>query len=63
MRVNGKEVCYEPVTLLEYLRRGGYDPGHVVIERNMEIITKERFGEIVPDSNDEINILQFMGGG
>ncbi|MCL2494321.1 MAG: sulfur carrier protein ThiS [Oscillospiraceae bacterium] len=63
MTVNGKPVEYQPITLLEYLRREGYEPSHVVIERNMEIITRERFGEVVLGAGDEINILRFMGGG
>jgi len=63
MRVNGKTVEYEPLTLLEYLRREGYDPARVVVERGREIITKERFGEVALRPEDEINILRFMGGG
>ncbi|MCL1952212.1 MAG: sulfur carrier protein ThiS [Oscillospiraceae bacterium] len=63
MTVNGKIVEYEPVALLDYLQREGYNPSHVVIERNMEIITRERFGEITLERDDEINILRFMGGG
>lgn len=63
MRVNGKEIEYAPMTLLEYLRRHGYHPARVVVERNMEIITQERFGAVTLEADDEINILQFMGGG
>ena len=63
MTVNGKQVAYEPITLLEYLQREGYEPAHVVIERDMEIVTSERFGEVVLGEDDEINILRFMGGG
>ena len=63
MLVNGKKVEYRPITLLEYLRQAGYNPSHVVIERNMEIITKERFSEVTLGEGDEINILRFMGGG
>jgi thiamine biosynthesis protein ThiS len=63
MRINGKLVEYEPLTLLEYLEREGYNPAHVVVERNREIITRERFGEVALDPEDEINILRFMGGG
>ena len=63
MKVNGKFAAYTPMTLLEYLQRNQYSPAHVVVERNMEIITKERFDEIALTENDEINILQFMGGG
>ena len=63
MTVNGKNVTYEALSLLEYLRREGYEPGHVVVERNMEIITRERFCEVMLSADDKINILRFMGGG
>ena len=63
MTVNGKAVDYEPLTLLEYLRRNGYRVEYVVVERACEIITRERFGEIILQESDNLNILQFMGGG
>jgi len=63
MTVNGKKVEHEPITLLAYLEREGYSPSCLVVERNMEIITRECFGEIVMAEDDEINILRFMGGG
>ena len=63
MKVNGKEIVFAPVTLLEYLLQQQYDPARVVVERNMEIITKERFAEVMLAEEDDINILQFMGGG
>ena len=63
MKINGKQVEYEAVTLLEYLRRHGYREDYVVAERAGEIITRERFGEVLLQEHDEINILQFMGGG
>jgi len=63
MTVNGKNVAYEGITLLEYLLREGYDPAHVVVERNMEIITRERFNQADLAEDDKINILRFMGGG
>ena len=63
MKVNGKQVEYEALTLLDYLRKHGYRPDYVVAERAKEVITRERFGDILLREDDEINILQFMGGG
>ena len=63
MTVNGKQAEYVPVTLLDYLRLHRYDPARVVVERGREIITQEHFGDIMLLEHDEINILQFMGGG
>ncbi|MDR2753794.1 MAG: sulfur carrier protein ThiS [Oscillospiraceae bacterium] len=63
MQINGKLVPYEPLTLQEYLRREGYSADHVVVERNLEIITKERFANVTLQEMDDVNILHFMGGG
>jgi len=63
MTVNGKKIESQPITLLSYLEQEGYNLSHIVIEKNMEIITRERFGEITLAEDDEINILRFMGGG
>jgi len=63
IKVNGKFAAYTPMTLLEFLQQHEYNPAHVVVERNMEIITKERFAEVELNENDEINILKFLGGG
>ena len=63
MRVNGQIVAYEPITLLAYLEREGFGVAHVIVERNREIVTRERFGEVTLGPEDEINILRFMGGG
>jgi len=63
MTINGKKLEYEPITLLSYLEREGYNPSRVVVEKGREIITRERFGEITLAPDDEINILRFMGGG
>ena len=63
MKINGKQVPHEDITLLAYLQRNQYREDYVVVERGGEIITKERFGEVVLQADDDINILQFMGGG
>jgi len=63
MRVNGKTIDQEAIPLLEYLRREGYGVDHVVVELGREIVTRERFGEVTLEPEDDVNILQFMGGG
>jgi len=70
MLINGKKVELDhPVTLLAYLHQAGFNTSCVVVEKKnasadaSEIITRERFAEILLERNDEINILRFMGGG
>lgn len=35
----------------------------VAIERNLEIIPRSRYGEVILDEGDRIEIVQFIGGG
>jgi len=63
MTINGKIVEHKAITLQEYLQHNGYRLDYIVVERSGEIITKERFGEVMLGEQDDINILQFMGGG
>ena len=65
MLVNGNlKDMPEGEHLLDFLLREGYDPAYVVVERNgREIITRAYFERTVLAGDDEINIVQFMGGG
>lgn len=37
--------------------------GSVVVERNREILHKDRFAEMTVQDGDEIEIIRFVGGG
>ncbi len=63
MVVNGVTVPFAPGSLLQYLEREGFNLSQIVVERNLEIITREHFDEVALAPEDEINILHFMGGG
>ncbi len=39
------------------------DPRAVVVERNREILRGEERGDVVLEPGDEIEIVQFVGGG
>ena len=39
------------------------DPAKVVVERNREIVPKDAFGQTVVADGDEIEVIQFVGGG
>lgn len=64
MHVNGEEINQGiGLTIQEYLLQAGYHPEIVVVEKNLEIIPKEKYGETMLCDGDTVEILTFMGGG
>lgn len=63
VRINGEDKDLAGKNLLEYLRETGFDPERVVVERNLEIIPKERLSDVTINNEDEIEVLMFVGGG
>ena len=41
----------------------GKDPRGIAIERNLEIVPKSEHGHIVLENGDQLEIVQFVGGG
>lgn len=62
--VNGKprEVA-TPASLLVLLQELGVDPRIVAVERNGEIVKRERFGETPVSAGDQLEIVRMVGGG
>lgn len=65
MMVNGNEERLAEVgmTLDAFLKHQGLHPGSVVVERNGEVMERSRFGEVILDEADCLEILTFVGGG
>ncbi len=62
--VNGLEVlCNDGATILSLLEERGINPSTVVVERNRTIVKAEAFGATSLEQGDELEILQFVGGG
>lgn len=38
-------------------------PELIVVERNREILPRERYGEVVVEEGDALELVQFVGGG
>ena len=61
---NGKKRDIKDNTnITEFIKINSYKQEHVVVELNEEIITKERYQEIILKDNDVLEVLSFMGGG
>ena len=61
--INGEQKEIAGKNLLEYLKENGFNPEHLVVERNFEIIPKEQFGSVTIQDEDVIEVLRFVGGG
>ena len=61
--INGEEKEIAGKNLLEYLKENGFNPEHLVVERNFEIIPKEQFGSVTIQDEDVIEVLRCVGGG
>jgi sulfur carrier protein len=63
VQINGKNVNAEGMTIAEYLDAENYNVKQIAVEYNLEIISKEQYGEIKLKDGDEVEIVSFMGGG
>jgi thiamine biosynthesis protein ThiS len=52
-----------PVTVIDLLARLDVDPRRVAVERNLVVLKRAAFGATDVDEGDEIEIVNFVGGG
>lgn len=66
MTVNGKAVPLAELRapdLSSLLDRFGLKPAAVAIERNGQVVPRDRWAEVVLQDEDRIEIIRFVGGG
>ena len=63
VKINGEEKEIAGKNLLEHLKEAGFEPERVVVERNLDIIPKDEFGNTIIQDEDVIEVLRFVGGG
>ena len=63
VKINGEEKELAGKNLLAYLNEAGFEPERVVVERNLEILSKDQLGNIIIQDDDAIEVLRFVGGG
>ncbi|MGN0353475.1 MAG: sulfur carrier protein ThiS [Muricoprocola sp.] len=61
--VNGEPKDIAGKNLHQYLLEEGFDINRVVVERNLEIISKDKLDTITIQDEDSIEVLRFVGGG
>jgi thiamine biosynthesis protein ThiS len=52
-----------PVTVSALLERLAIDPRRVAVELNLEVVRRARYGEVTVQAGDEVEIVNFVGGG
>lgn len=63
IRVNGKEVEAQGMTLLTYLKENGYAPERIAVECNEEIVPKAEYEKRILQDGDVLEVVSFVGGG
>lgn len=62
--VNGQNVaCEHGISLQRFIEQQGFDPATVVVMRNQTIVKAEAFEATSLEQGDDLEILQFVGGG
>jgi len=62
--VNGEEKCYDPpMNVSGLLAALDLEPRKIAVERNREIVPKSLYGATPIADGDQIEIVQFVGGG
>ena len=63
VKINGEDKEIAGRNLLEYLNEAGFETERGVVEKNLEIIPKDQFGQVVIQNEDVIEVVRFVGGG
>jgi sulfur carrier protein len=64
IRLNGEPFeLPAPLTIEQLLARLDIDPRRVAVEHNLTIIKRERRASVIVNEGDEVEIVNFVGGG
>ena len=53
----------QPVSVMTLLEKLDIDPRRVAVEHNLTILKRHRFPEVVVGDGDQVEIVNFVGGG
>ena len=53
----------QPLTVAELLAQLEIDPRRVAVEHNLVVLKREAFGTTLVQDGDEVEIVNFVGGG
>ncbi|MGJ8559526.1 MAG: sulfur carrier protein ThiS [Litorimonas sp.] len=63
--INGKDHDDLPdgLTVAGLIAHLGFPERKIAVERNLEVIPKSTFGDVVLNNHDALEIIHFIGGG
>jgi len=53
----------QPMTVVALLERLEIDARRVAVEHNLTIVKRQRFPDVIVDEGDQVEIVNFVGGG
>lgn len=62
-KVNGNDIDFGKADLLTYLEDAGYEASKLAVEVNGKILPKKDYEGFHPSESDNIEIVNFVGGG
>lgn len=63
VKINGEDIAASGKSVSEYLAEAGYETLRVVVEKNGDIVPRNKWEETVLAAGDVIEIVSFVGGG
>lgn len=63
VKVNGEYLNIAGISLEEYLLSANYDKKRIAVEKNGDIVPKAKYGEVILNDGDEMEVVSFVGGG
>ncbi|MGN0291994.1 MAG: sulfur carrier protein ThiS [Lachnospiraceae bacterium] len=63
IRINGKDIKADGMTLLEWLTQNGYQMERIAVECNEEIVPKAEYDRKILQDGDVVEVVSFVGGG
>ncbi len=64
VKLNGEEVTQNaPLTIDGLLNLYALDKRKIAVEKNLEIVRRSQFSEVIINEGDNIEIIHFIGGG
>ncbi|MCR5613470.1 sulfur carrier protein ThiS [Treponema sp.] len=61
--VNGENLDIAGLSINDWLSKTEYDKSRIVVELNMEIVSKGSYNDVVLKDGDSVEVVSFVGGG
>lgn len=63
IKINGVNIDKAELSLMQYLEENSVSPQRIAVELNEEILPKANYADTVLKDGDEVEIVNFVGGG